>query len=271
MSATRPYPLRQRIRDRVAASPLLWRSYRRARSHLLGEGPTPGPVQEVLKAFGQDCAAVRFVQVGSNDAAHGDPIMDHVLSRGWSGLLVEPVPYVFERLRRRHGRNPRLRMACTAIGQQEGMRPFYCLEPLDRPPSPYYDQMGSFSREHIVKHERFHPGLSAHIREIQVPCKTLTGLLREQNVGEFELLHIDTEGADFEVLKSLDFGQYRPGLILFEHGHLPRLQREECAAFLEAHGYRLLYEGRDCMALHHSVRERWPKAAAMFDAYSPEP
>jgi len=268
---SRPYSLRQRIRDRFAASPVLWRAYRRARGHLLGEGPLPGPVQEVLKAFGQDCPQVRFVQIGSNDAVRGDPIIDHALSLGWSGLMVEPVPDVFERLKLRHGRNPRLRMACTAIGRQEGMLPFYCLEPMDRPPSIWYDQMGSFSREHIVKHERFHPGLSRHIREIQVPCVTLTNLLRREGVGEFELLHIDTEGHDFEVLQSLDFEQYRPGLVLFEHGHLPRARREECAAFLEARGYRLLYEGRDCMALHHSVRQRWKETAAMFDACSPEP
>lgn len=267
----RPYPLRQRVRDRAAASPVLWRAYKKLRLHLLGDGVPAGPVQEVLKAFALDCRDVRFVQIGSNDAVAGDPIIDHVLAHGWRGLMVEPVPNVFERLQRRHGRNPRLVMECAAIGEQEGPRPFYCLEPMDRPPSPWYDQMGSFSREHIVKHERFHPGLSQHIREIQVPCLRLSTLLKKHGIERFDFLHIDTEGADFEVLKSLDFKQYTPGLILFEHGHLPRAQREDCEAFLAARGYRVLYEGRDCMALHQSARTGWPETAAMFDAFSPEP
>ncbi len=271
MSVTRAYPLRQRLRDFVAAHPPLWRTYRRARRHLLGEGSLPAPVQEVLKTFAGECADVRFVQIGSNDAAAGDPIIDHVLSCGWRGLMVEPVPYVFDRLRLRHGRNPRLTMECAAIGEPEGLRPFYSLQPLDRPPSPYYDQMGSFSREHIVRHERFHPGLSAHIREIEVRCMSLSSLLRKHGIGELELLHIDAEGADFDVLKSLDFGYCTPALLLFEHGHLPRGEREACAAFLEARGYRLLYEGRDCLALHAGARDQWPRTATMFDAYSPEP
>jgi FkbM family methyltransferase len=222
----------------------------------------------VLKAFVAEVPEVRFVQIGSNDAAQDDPIMSWALGYGWQGLLVEPVPYVYERLKLRHGRNPRLRTECTAVGNEEGVKTFYYLEQLEGEAPRFYDCMGSFSREVIVKHERFHPGLSQHIREMQVPCTTLTTLLRKHGIARFDLLHIDTEGYDFEVLKSLDFATSTPGMVLFEYVHLSRADRAVCAAFLEDKGYRLMYEGRDCMGLHHSVRGRWPETAAMFDAYS---
>jgi FkbM family methyltransferase len=264
-------PLRQRIRAEVAAHPPLWRFYRGLRSRLLYECPEPGPIHRVLRELAVEGGAVRFVQVGSNDAVFGDPIMEFVLACGWSGVLVEPVPYVFERLQARQGRNPRLRFENAAIGQFEGTRPFYCMEPLDRPLSRWYDQMGSFSREHIEKHERFTPGLSAHIREIQVNCLPLSALLRKHAIAELDLLHVDAEGHDFEVLRSLDFAQCSPGLVLFESGHLPRAERAACAEFLEERGYRLLQEGVDCLALHTAVRPRWPQTTVVFDAYSPEP
>lgn len=266
---TRP-TLRHRIRDRVATHPWLWRLYRRLRNRLLGEHPEPGPIQQVLREFARECPQVRFVQVGSNDAVFGDPIIEHVLGRGWRGVMVEPVPYVFERLRLRHGRNPRLALENAAVGDRDGSRPFYMLEPLDRPPNRYYDQMGSFSREHIEKHERFQPGLSAHIREIQVQCLTLSSLLRKHGITQLELLHVDAEGHDFEVIRSLDFDACTPALVLFESGHLRRAERAACEAFLQERGYRLLYEGRDCLALHADARRRWAMTAVWFDALAPE-
>lgn len=254
------------IRDEVALRPSWWRLFRRVRQHK----PIPGPIHRVLSTFAKERDSVRFVQVGSNDASYGDSIMEYVLANGWQGVLVEPVPYVFERLKRRHGRNPRFKLENVAIGQREGELPFYCLEPMEHPPTPYYDQMGSFSREHIEKHERFQPGLSQHIREIKVRCITLTSLLKQHGLNRLDLLHVDAEGYDFDVLQSLDFGWCTPRMVLFESGHLPPAQRVQCEAFLLARGYRVVYEGRDCLALHDGQRGDCPQTARMFDIYSPE-
>lgn len=259
-----------RLRGAVAARPAAWRLYRKLRQRLLNERPPPGPVHRVLAAYALESTPVRFVQIGSNDAAFGDPIIDFVLLHGWSGVMVEPVPNVYARLRRRHGANPRLKFENLAIDSQDGSRAFFSLQPLDAPPSPWYDQMGSFSREHILRHERFTPGLAQHIRENTVECVTLDTLFARHGIRELQLLHIDAEGHDYTVLKSLDFNRCQPELLLFEHGHLPRAERSECATFLEARGYRLLHEGRDCLAMHSAALARRPSTARLFDALAPE-
>src|SRR5579859_3511181 len=82
-------PLRQRLRAEVAAHPPLWRFYRGVRSRLLYEYPEPGPIHRVLRELAGEGGEVRFVQVGSNDAVFGDPIMEFVLACGWRGVLVE--------------------------------------------------------------------------------------------------------------------------------------------------------------------------------------
>lgn len=262
----------QRLRAEIAARPRLWRFYRAIRMRVLGEAPWPaGPVHKLLRSLARECGEVRFVQVGSNDAKHGDPIIDLVQGYGWSGILVEPVPYIFERLRQRFSVNPRLSLENIAIAEFEGRRSFYCMKPLKRPPSVYYDQLGSFSRAHIEKHERFLPGVSSHIQEIEVPCMSLTSLLKKYQLSQLNLLQVDAEGADFEVLRSLDFNYCTPNILLFELGHLPRLERVACAEFLQERGYRLVHEGRDCLALHESARMRFPKTALSFDALAPEP
>ncbi|HXG29197.1 MAG TPA: FkbM family methyltransferase [Nevskiales bacterium] len=259
------------MRAWIAARPALWRWYRQIRRRLLGEAPwPPSPIRQVLQSLADEKAAIRFVQIGSNDASTGDPIIEFVQSYGWQGVLVEPVPYVFERLRRRFAANPRLKLENLAIGSHTGQRPFFCLEPLERPPSRYYDQLGSFSRAHIEKHERYLPGVSAHIREIQVSCTTLTELLKKHDFRQLDLLQVDAEGADFEVLSSLDFDYCTPLLVLFEYGHLIRTEREQCVLFLQARGYRLLYEGRDCLAMHREAGKHWPRTALAFESLSPD-
>ena len=39
-----------------------------------------------------------FIQVGANDGITGDDLRKYILKYQWHGILVEPVPYVFDRL-----------------------------------------------------------------------------------------------------------------------------------------------------------------------------
>ena len=40
-----------------------------------------------------------FVQVGANDGVNHDPIFHHVRKYNWKGLLIEPIPDIFEKLK----------------------------------------------------------------------------------------------------------------------------------------------------------------------------
>ena len=40
-----------------------------------------------------------FVQIGANDGFKADPIYLYVRKYGWKGILVEPVSYIFEKLK----------------------------------------------------------------------------------------------------------------------------------------------------------------------------
>ena len=43
-----------------------------------------------------------FIQVGANDGRTGDPIRKHIERYQWRGLLLEPLPNVFEVLTRNY-------------------------------------------------------------------------------------------------------------------------------------------------------------------------
>src|SRR5207245_6466419 len=54
---------------------------------------------------------LRVVQIGSNDGVANDPINESLRARRWSGVLVEPIPYLFERLRANYEGVPAVRFA----------------------------------------------------------------------------------------------------------------------------------------------------------------
>lgn len=202
---------------------------------------------------------VSFVQVGSNDGVQGDPL--HPLIRThprWRGLFIEPVPYLFERLRRNYVRLPAARSRFSfenvAIAAEAGRRPFYYVSERARARGDdlpaWCEQLGSFKREHIVSH--LEGRLVPHIVEQDVECATLGDVLARNRVERLDLLHIDTEGSDYEVLLQLDWRRWRPRVIVFEVIHLTEQERAEAVALLRSESYRLSLLGYDLLARYES-------------------
>jgi FkbM family methyltransferase len=59
---------------------------------------------------------------------------------------------------------------------------------------------------------------------------------------KIDFLSIDTEGSEFEILKSIDFSKYRPLVICIEH-NFNKINRIRYKKFLQHKGYKLKYSG----------------------------
>jgi FkbM family methyltransferase len=81
----------------------------------------------LIAAFADAFPDALFVEVGSNDGRKHDHLRAHIEERGWRGVMVEPVPYVFERLRRNYGDNGRVRLENVAVAGHDGRMPFWHL------------------------------------------------------------------------------------------------------------------------------------------------
>jgi FkbM family methyltransferase len=222
----------------------------------------PDPVAPVLSAFARtrDCRPVRFIQVGANDGTTGDPLRELSERYRWSGVLVEPVPYVFARLRDARADNPRLRLENAAIAHSDGEAELHHLrERRDGEQLPdWYDQLGSFSLSTILWHEDQIPGLRERLVTTRVATLTFDSLCARHALDAFDLLHIDVEGYDWEVLRQVDLDRYRPAVVLYEHTHLGDGDRAAAVERLSAHGYAC-HPGRyDTIAVRADVLEREP-------------
>ncbi|MBK9580704.1 MAG: FkbM family methyltransferase [Saprospiraceae bacterium] len=74
----------------------------------------------------------------------------------------------------------------------------------------WYDQLGSFNRSHIANH--LNGILDPYIDEVELQGISLDNLLFKYSIFSIDLLHIDTEGYDWEILKQLGLTKYFLGL-----------------------------------------------------------
>jgi FkbM family methyltransferase len=208
---------------------------------------------KLLRAFAEAYPEAFFVEVGANDGEQHDHLRPFILSGGWSGIMVEPVPYVFERLQRNYAEVERVTTANVAISDRDGQLPFYHLiSPADeeRASLPdWYDGIGSFSRAALEGHAKHIPDIEDRIVAREVEALTFASLCRRYGVETVDLIVIDTEGYDWEILRSIDLALHRPRLVVFEHFHLSPEVREECRAHMSAAGYATMEEGFDTFCL----------------------
>jgi FkbM family methyltransferase len=220
----------------------------------------------LLRAFADRYPEAVFVEVGSNDGEQHDHLRPFIVSRRWRGVMVEPVPYVFERLRRNYAHLDRVALANVAVADIDGELPFFHLVEVEDPVAhglpPWYDGTGSFSRGALLGHVHEIPDVGERIVERRVPSRTLATLCREHGLDHLDLLLIDTEGHDWEILRSVDLEQIHPRLVVYEHFHLGVDDRRACRARMEAAGYATMEEGFDTFCLDLAPADELTRAWA---------
>ena len=77
---------------------------------------------------------------------------------------------------------------------------------------------------------------------------TLLDICREYEATRFDLLMIDTEGYDFEIIKSIPFDKIDIDTIIWEHSHLIAETQEYSHVFLENKGYSITKCDSDTIA-----------------------
>lgn len=210
-----------------------------------------------------------FVQVGANDGRMMDPLRKTVTASRWRGLVVEPVPDFYRRLKRTYGAfADRVRPVNAAIATDSGEAAFYHLRDLpDADPLPDWAAgLGSFRKDVILAHGDRIPGIERYLVEIRVPSLTWTALCEAYDIGRVDLVLTDTEGYDYEIVRQIDFDRHRPVVLIYEHHHFDADTDAACTGLLKGHGYSLFREGLDTWAIDNECADpryarllaRWP-------------
>jgi FkbM family methyltransferase len=182
-----------------------------------------------------------FLQIGSNDGFRDDPLNYFVKNCECTGVLVEPVLYLFNRLKQTYSDKKNLFFENVAVSDINSTKEFYCMKENNDPKLPkWYNGLSSFKLDVILKHKASIPRIEEHIVKIQVPTATVSHLLTKYNFNSIDIIHIDAEGYDFEIIKTIDFDKIHPDILQFEHKHLSKNDFNECLKHLNKYDYVFL-------------------------------
>lgn len=203
----------------------------------------------VLPVLLKKDASFYFVQVGANNGIRWDPLHQLIVRYKLPGLLIEPMPDVFEELKANYVSQLQLDFAQVAISSVAGNKTLYRVRK-EAPVGDWAHGIASFDKSHLVRHLAAEVDqCESLIEALEVPCMPPLDLLRSRDINHISLLQIDTEGHDFEVLKSFLASGIEPNVINFERVHLSLEHQEESRHWLMAHGYRFIDVGSDTLAI----------------------
>jgi len=191
-----------------------------------------------------------FIQVGSHNGKNNDPLNSFVISGRFKGILIEPMKSIFLELQKNYASVQGLIFENVAISNKVEKKTIYSLNPPSGFELPiWYDQLSSFYIDVILSHEKDIPQIRDFIIKEEVQCLTIESILEKHQIFKVDLIHIDTEGYDFEILKLIPFSRITPEIIIYEHKHLSEEDKSAAMLFLNNAGYTTIAYTEDVLAL----------------------
>lgn len=141
-----------------------------------------------------------YIDVGANDPEEHS-VTKAFYDAGWRGISIEPLPSFHQAFLEQRPRDVNL---AVAAGSENGELTLY-----DTP-----QVRGWASPEQSVA--ELHRSEGHEVVELTVPVRTLASVCEEHVQGEIHFLKIDVEGFEGEVLKGMDFGRWRPWVLVIE-------------------------------------------------------
>ena len=154
-----------------------------------------------------------YVDVGAHDGLSINNTLYFEKNNNWSGINIEPIKKVFDNLVINRPNN--INLNC-AVCNNDGETDFLCN-------TGYTEMLSGIKDNFDVRHlhrlqtENIHMGSTTEI--IKVNTKKLETIFDENNVSHINYLSIDVEGAEFEVIKSINFDKVFIDVIGFENNY----------------------------------------------------
>lgn len=163
--------------------------------------------QNVFKGYKQGF----FIDVGAHDGITFNNTLYFEKNNEWTGINIEPIKNVFDTLVMNRPNSINLNCAvCNSDGETE----FYC--------NTGHTEMlsgikSTFDPRHYNRLQNENKQWHCTTDVIKVNTKKMETIFDEHNISHVNYLSIDVEGAEFEVIKSINFDKVFIDVIGFEN------------------------------------------------------
>lgn len=172
-----------------------------------------------------------FLEIGANDGFKQSNTYYYERIRNWKGVLIEPIPILFEQCKKLRKRSEVFNYICSEpeySGSCKNIR--------------YADLMSQVSGTFDHKNdEEKHINRGLEIQkidksfEVEVECLTLSKVINKSSFNNFDFMSIDVEGHELQVLKGLNLEKHAPSYLLVETWDH---EKKEIINYLDSH-YRV--------------------------------
>ena len=186
-----------------------------------------------------------FIEIGSCDF----DTLNHLADEGWKGFIIDPMKKYLNNIPRKEG----VKYLPIAIDYVKGERIIH------------------HANDNLVGYDKDFAGMSTFIPlnkrnwgwrngkygkedllgcELLIQTDTFKNVIEDYNIERIDFLKIDTEGYDFDILKSFPWDNIllRPKIIKVEHFHVVN-GKSEITKYLEDRSYHVYAEFHDLYAI----------------------
>jgi FkbM family methyltransferase len=154
-----------------------------------------------------------YVDVGAHDGVSINNTLYFYKNNNWTGINIEPIKQVFDKLVTNRPND--INLNC-AVCNNDGETDFLC--------NTGYTEMISgikhtFDPRHLSRLHSENSIMGSTTEIIKVNTKKLETICYENNISHINYLSIDVEGAEFEVIKSINFDKVFIDVIGFENNY----------------------------------------------------
>ena len=161
-----------------------------------------------------------LVVIGAHSGVWLKPLFDEYQNQNI--LLVEPVPYNVALLKENTSKYSNISIENSAVSGRNEIKKFYYVKPdaVKKLGKHWASGIGSFDKQHILNHKykRFMV-FDTDIEQIDIQYLVFSNLIKKYSISSIDLLQIDVEGAEFEILSSINFEKIEIKKIIFEFKH----------------------------------------------------
>jgi FkbM family methyltransferase len=197
-----------------------------------------------------------FVDVGAYDGKHINNTLYFEETNQWNGINVEPNKKIYDALVINRPKN--INLNC-AVFNEDGETEFLL--------NTGYTEMlsgikNTFDSRHVTRLEKENKSHGSTTETVTIATKRLETIFDEHKVTHVHYLSIDVEGAEFEVIQSINFDKVFIDVIAFENNYND--QSVPIIKYLEDHGYVVIHRSIDIFMIHKKstfhVLEQEPSA-----------
>ncbi|MES2648326.1 MAG: FkbM family methyltransferase [Bacteroidota bacterium] len=200
---------------------------------------------------------IYLIQLGAHDGISLDPMKSITRNGKTQAILIEAVPYLFEKLNANYAQSVNItprNIAVTDEPETSKIPFYYLLGNAENPMPEYYSWWGSADKNHAEKFRYVASDFELFLKEEMIEAETVNTIFRKSGFPRLDILQIDVEGLDGKIIDSVDFNLITPSIIVFERIHCETCLLARINQKLRNQGYTLVENNVDTIAFDQKSR-----------------